>query len=72
MGVCNFFTHPIIVITHIISAGFEESEFWYDNLEKHIGWKSIGKILCSHVTQPGDTEGKPELEQAYELGKSIN
>ena len=53
-------------------TGFEESETWYDNLEKHMGWKSIGKILCGHVTQPGDTDGKPELKQAYKLGKSLN
>ena len=50
---------------------FQESEFWYDHLEKHIGWKSLGKILCGYVTQPGDTQGKKELQQAYELGKSI-
>ena len=52
-------------------AGFEESEHWYDHLEKHIGWTSIGKILCGYVTQPGDTDGKKELVEAYELGKSI-
>lgn len=42
-------------------TGFEESEHWYDHLEKHIGWTSIGKILCVHVTQPGDTDGKKNL-----------
>ncbi len=52
-------------------AGFEESEHWYDHLEKHIGWKSLGKVLCGYVTQPGDTEGKKELDDAYELGKTI-
>ena len=52
-------------------AGFEESEHWYDHLEKHIGWKSLGKVLCGWVTQPGDIDGKPELEQAYHLGNSI-
>ena len=51
--------------------GFEESEYWYDHLQKHIGWKSVGKILCSFVTQPGDTEGKKEIEEAYQLGKSL-
>ena len=53
-------------------TGFEESEYWYDHLEKHIGWKSIGKVLCGYVTQPGDTKGKKELTDAYELGKSIS
>jgi len=52
-------------------AGFEESVHWYDHLEDHIGWKSLGKILCAYVTQPGDTEGKEEVRQAYELGRSI-
>lgn len=51
--------------------GFEESEYWYDHLQKHIGWKSVGKILCSFVTQPGDTQGKKEIEEAYQLGKSL-
>lgn len=53
-------------------SGFEETLFWYDHLEKHIGWKSIGKVLCSGVMEVGDIEGKQELKEAYELGKSIN
>lgn len=60
-----------VLIMAAEGAGFEESEHWYDHLEKHIGWKSLGKILCGYVTQPGDTQGKKELQQAYELGKSI-
>ena len=52
-------------------AGFEESEYWYDRLEKHIGWTSIGKVLCASVTQPGDTKGRKELAEAYALGKAI-
>ena len=52
-------------------AGFEESEFWYDHLEKHMSWNSIGKVLCGYVTQPGDTKERSELKQAYELGKSV-
>jgi multimeric flavodoxin WrbA len=60
-----------VLIMAAEGAGFEESEHWYDHLERHIGWKSLGKVLCGHVTQPGDTEGRPELKQAYDLGKSI-
>ena len=60
-----------VLIMAAEGAGFQESEYWYDHLERHIGWKSIGKILCGWVTQPGDTEGKKELEEAYNLGKSI-
>ncbi|MDE5770117.1 MAG: flavodoxin family protein [Ruminococcus sp.] len=51
--------------------GFEESLYWYDRLEKHLGWKSIGKVLCGGVMGIGDIEGKPELNDAFELGKSI-
>lgn len=50
---------------------FEESEYWYDHLDQHIGWKSIGKVLCGFVAQPGDTKEKKELAEAYALGKSI-
>lgn len=60
-----------VLIMAAEGAGFEESEHWYDHLEKHIGWKSLGKVLCGWATQPGDIEGKPELQQAYELGKAI-
>ena len=60
-----------VLIMAAEGAGFEESEHWYDHLEKHIGWTSLGKVLCGHVTQPGDIEGKEELNKAYELGRSI-
>ena len=52
-------------------AGFKEREHWYDLTEKHIGWKSLEKVLCGYGTQPGDTDGKHELKQAYDLGYSI-
>lgn len=51
--------------------GFEESAQWYDNLERHIGWKSLGKVLCGGVMQVGDSAGRPELEEARALGASI-
>ena len=34
--------------------GFEETLYWYDRLEKHLGWKSIGKVLCGGVMAVGD------------------
>ncbi len=34
--------------------GFEESEYWYDRLEKHLGWRSLGKVLCGGVMAVGD------------------
>ena len=51
--------------------GFEESEYWYDRLEKHLGWKSLGKVLCGGVMNIGDIKEKKELTDAYELGKSL-
>ena len=60
-----------VLIMAAEGAGFEESEHWYDHLKKHIGWQSLGKVLCGYVMQPGDIEGKKELTDAYELGKSI-
>lgn len=51
--------------------GFEETLYWYDHLEKHIGWKSIGKVLCGGVMDIGDIEGNPKLKEAYDLGWSI-
>lgn len=51
--------------------GFEETLYWYDRLEKHMGWKSIGKVLCGGVMDAGDIAEKPELQESYELGKSI-
>ena len=50
---------------------FEETLNWYDNLMKHLGWNSLGKVLCGGVMNIGDIKGKPELEKAKELGKSI-
>ena len=51
--------------------GFEESEYWYDRLEKHLGWKSLGKVLCGGVMAVGDIEGTNELQEAYKLGRAI-
>ena len=51
---------------------FEESLYWYDRLEKHLGWKSLGKVLCGEVVGFGDIKGRNELVKAYELGKSIS
>ncbi len=51
---------------------FEESLYWYDRLEKHLGWKSLGKVLCGGVAGIGDISGRKELTEAYNLGKSIS
>ena len=50
---------------------FKECLYWYDRLDKHLGWKSLGKVLCGGVMSVGDIKGRKELTQAYDLGKSI-
>lgn len=51
--------------------GFEESIYWYDRLEKHLGWKNLGKVLCSGVMNIDDIKSRKELEEAENLGKSM-
>ena len=51
--------------------GFEESVYWYERLMGHLGWNSLGKVLCGGVMHVGDIEGRAELEEAYQLGKSL-
>lgn len=51
--------------------GFEETLYWYDHLEKHLGWKSIGKVLCGGVMAVGDIKDNEKLEEARQLGASI-
>ena len=51
--------------------GFEDVLTYYDHLMKHLRWKNIGHVLAGGNRDVGDITGKPELEQAYELGKSI-
>lgn len=60
-----------ILIMAAEGYGFDETLYWYDHLEKHLGWKSIGKVLCGGVMAIGDIAEKPALQEAYELGKSI-
>lgn len=50
---------------------FTDPETWYDRLEAHIGWRSLGKVLCGGVVKPGDIAGRKELEDARALGASL-
>ena len=51
--------------------GFEDVLTYYDHLMQHLKWKNLGHVLAGGNGDVGDIGGKPELEQAYELGKSI-
>ncbi len=51
--------------------GFEDVLPYYDHLMEHLKWKNLGHVLAGGNGAVGDIEGKPELIEAFELGKSI-
>lgn len=51
--------------------GFDDVVLYYEHLMEHLQWKDLGHILAGGNGDVGDIEGKAELQQAYELGKSI-
>ncbi len=51
--------------------GFEDMLTYYDHLMEHLRWKNLGHVLAGGNGDVGDIEGKPEIQQAYDLGKSI-
>ena len=53
------------------SQEFEEVTYWYDHLMEHLGWQSIGKVLCGDVLYAGDIKDRSELADAEHLGASI-
>ena len=51
--------------------GFEDVLTYYNHLMEHLQWKNLGHVLAGGNGNVGDIAGKPELQQAYHLGKSI-
>ena len=51
--------------------GFEDVLTYYNHLMEHLRWKNLGHVLAGGNMSAGDIDGKPEIRQAYELGKSI-
>ena len=51
--------------------GFEDVLLYYNHLMGHLNWKNLGHVLAGGNGDAGDIEGKPELQQAYNLGSSI-
>lgn len=51
--------------------GFEDAVSYYDHLLEHLRWKNLGHVLAGGNMDVGDIQGKPEIQQAYDLGKSI-
>lgn len=52
-------------------SGFEDVVLYYDHLMGHLRWENLGHVLAGGNMAVGDIEGKPELKEAYELGRSI-
>lgn len=68
------YANPVKDCTLLVAAEgheFEETEYWYDNVAKHLGWTDKGKVLCGGVFGIGDIEGNAKLQEAYELGKAL-
>lgn len=52
--------------------GFEDVRAYYDHLMEHLRWKNLGHVLAGGNMDTGDIAGKPELQAAYDLGRSIS
>ena len=51
--------------------GFEDAVLYFDHLMEHLRWKNLGHVLAGGNMDVGDIAGKQEIQQAYDLGKSI-
>ena len=51
--------------------GFGDVTAYFDHLMDHLRWQNLGRVLAGGNMEAGDIAGKPELEQARELGTSI-
>ena len=50
---------------------FDDVLLYYDHLTEHLRWKNLGHVLAGGNGDIGDISGKPELQQARQLGASI-
>lgn len=51
--------------------GFDDVLQYFDHLMVHLKWENLGHVLAGGNWDIGDIAGKPELDQAFALGKSI-
>lgn len=51
--------------------GFEDVTLYFDHLMEHLRWRNLGHVLAGGNMNVGDIQGKKEIQQAYELGRSI-
>jgi DNA-binding NarL/FixJ family response regulator len=53
------------------NTAFGDVLTYFDHLMEHLQWENLGSVLAGGNSGIGDIEGKPEVEQAYLLGKSL-
>lgn len=65
--------HSRAVILLMAAEGHDFADVltYYRHLSEHLRWKNLGCILAGGNGEAGDIQGKPEIQQAYEPGKSI-
>ena len=51
--------------------GFDDAVLYYDHLMGHLRWKNLGHVLAGGNMNVGEIKGKSQLQQAYDLGKSV-
>lgn len=51
--------------------GFGDVTLYFDHLMEHLNWNNLGHVLAGGNGDIGDIQGKPEIQAAYELGKSV-
>lgn len=50
---------------------FSAIEAWYESLQKHLGYKDLGKIIVPNVTEAADVKASDAFAAAYALGQTI-
>ncbi len=51
--------------------GFDDVVLYYDHLMEHLKWENLGHVLAGGNMAVGDIKGKSEIDEAYNLGKSL-
>ena len=64
--------HASALLMAAEGSGFEDVVTYYDHLMEHLRWKNLGHVLAGGNMDAGDIQGKPELQMAFDLGKSIS
>ena len=50
---------------------FAAIEEWYASLQRHLGYKDLGKIICPNVTEGEEVKKTEAYAAAYALGQTI-